>query len=296
MDIRYITEFVTLVETGKFSEAADRLYISQSSISKHIKALETELGVPLLERQTKRKVVLSEYGQLFLPYAEQISLLQQEYLSIQKKHQRENAEILYIGSIPAMQEYEISQLLSRFQARYSDVVLRVEEIESVDSKERVRNGTLDFAFVRDRNPKKEGILVRVPYSSDRVCAVLPKDHRLAGNRSISLIQLAEEKFLFLQEGSFLYDTCMEQCQKAGFEPTVIYTGSRAYNILGMVAQGNGVALLTRRPISRFKDDFDVVLVDIEPAIETKINLIYHAKTPMSKSAKQFLEFYQSEME
>jgi len=296
MDIQYITEFVTLVETGKFSEVADRLYISQSSISKHIKALETELGVPLLERQTKRKVVLSEYGQMFLPYAEQISLLQQEYMSIQKKHQRENTEVLCIGSIPAMQQYNITRLLSKFQAECPDIVLRVEEVDSTISKARVSNGDLDFAFVRDISPRKNDVLKRIPYTSDRVCAILPGTHKLSKERSISLLQLADEKFLLLKDASFMYDVCMEQCQKAGFEPAVTYTGSRAYNILGMVARGNGVALLTRQPISPFKDDFDVALVDIEPAIETKINLIYHAKTPLTKSAKQFLEFYHREME
>ncbi|MBQ9269255.1 MAG: LysR family transcriptional regulator [Oscillospiraceae bacterium] len=295
MDIRYISEFVTLVETGKFSEAADRLYISQSSISKHIKALEMELGVPLLERQTKRKVILSEYGQLFLPYAEQISLLQKEYMSIQKKHQRENTEILYIGSIPAMQQYDITGLLSGFQASCPDIVLRVEEMDSTLAKAKVSDGDLDFAFVRDISPKKNDMLKRVPYTSDRVCAILPGSHKLAKERSISLLQLADEKFLLLKDASFMYDVCMAECEKAGFEPAVVYTGSRAYNILGMVAQGNGVALLTRRPISRFKDDFDVALVDIEPAIETKINLIYHEKTSLTKSAKQFLEYFQQEM-
>ena len=296
MDIRYIAEFVTLVETGKFSEAADRHYISQSSISKHIKTLETELGVPLLERQTKRKVVLSEYGQLFLPYAEQIALLQREYMSIQKKHQRENSEILYIGSIPAMQQYDITGLLSKFQALHPDIVLRVEEMDSTVAKSKTNDGDLDFAFVRDISPRKNDALRRLPYTSDRVCAILPGKHRLAKERSISLIQLSEEKFLLLKDASFMYDICMEYCEKAGFSPNVVYTSTRAYNILGMVSEGNGVALLTRRPISRFKDDFDVALVEVEPPIETKVNLIYNRNAPMSRAAKQFLAFFQKETE
>ena len=63
MDINYFKEFVVLAQTGNFMEAADILYSSQSTLSKHIKSMESELGVPLFDRTT-RKVKISKYGQL----------------------------------------------------------------------------------------------------------------------------------------------------------------------------------------------------------------------------------------
>ena len=78
MEINYLRELVVLAQMGNFLEAADALYIAQSTLSKHIKKIESELGVPLFDRTT-RKVSISKYGQLFLPYAKQIAEIQDQY-------------------------------------------------------------------------------------------------------------------------------------------------------------------------------------------------------------------------
>ena len=77
MNIDYLKEFVVLADTGNFSRAADALFLSQSSLSKHIKAMEQELAIPLF-RRTTRRLELTEDGMSFLTYARQISRLQYE--------------------------------------------------------------------------------------------------------------------------------------------------------------------------------------------------------------------------
>ena len=71
MDIQYFSEFIKLVEIGNFMEAADELFISQSTLSKHINALEKELEVSLFDRTTRR-VKLTQAGRALLPYAVKI--------------------------------------------------------------------------------------------------------------------------------------------------------------------------------------------------------------------------------
>lgn len=78
MNIDYLKEFVVLADNGSFSRAAEVLFLSQSSLSKHIKALEQELDV-LLFRRTTRCLELTEEGEVFLTYARRISRLQYEY-------------------------------------------------------------------------------------------------------------------------------------------------------------------------------------------------------------------------
>lgn len=73
LNVRYLEEFVTLTEKNNFLEAAECLFISQSCLSKHIKKLEAEIGVELFERTT-RTVVLTEFGQMLLPYAKRWSV------------------------------------------------------------------------------------------------------------------------------------------------------------------------------------------------------------------------------
>jgi LysR family transcriptional activator of glutamate synthase operon len=79
--LSYIKEFITLAETRKYRVAAKKLSISQASLSKHIKHVEWELGIPLFNRTT-RKMELSEFGALMLPHARQIIDIEQEYMAI----------------------------------------------------------------------------------------------------------------------------------------------------------------------------------------------------------------------
>ncbi len=78
MRLEYIREFVTLCDTGKFQKTADTLFVAQSTLSKHMSALEDELGVTLLDR-SGRTVTLSTQGKQFLPFARRMLSLQEEY-------------------------------------------------------------------------------------------------------------------------------------------------------------------------------------------------------------------------
>ena len=107
MEIDYICEFAVLAETCSFSEAAEQLFISQSELSRHLRALETDLGAPLFDRTT-RSVTLNSTGQLFLPYARQIASIRYEYTTaIGNAVSGEHGNIR-IGSIPVMNSYGIT--------------------------------------------------------------------------------------------------------------------------------------------------------------------------------------------
>lgn len=295
MDIKYISEFVELVDAGKFSEAAERLFLSQSSLSKHMKTLESSLGVELFERETKRKVILSDFGKLFLPYAEQISILYKEYLALQEKQKNLAPATLRIGSIPTMMSYRITDLLAAYQESKPGLILNVEEMETSALCDRIRQGSLDCAFIREAPEHLDPTLEHISYTADRVCAVLQKSHPLAKEKSIHLEQLCNEDFLLLKENSFLHEHCISACQRAGFTPNIIYTGSRGDNIANMVSRGSGVALLTKRPIENMHFPH-VVLVDIEPPIITEINLVYSRDLGNSPELEQFLQFIREQLE
>ena len=122
MEINYLKEFVILARTGNYLEAADSLYMGQSSLSRHIKTLEEELDIRLLDRTT-RKVSLTEAGRLFLPYAENIMLLQEQYQDVLLDFKKNNHISLSIGSIPSMTQpfFHKVKHVFRAQAGIADV-------------------------------------------------------------------------------------------------------------------------------------------------------------------------------
>lgn len=285
MDLDYIKDFVILAEVGNYLEAADQLFISQSSLTRHIQQLEKDLGATLFDRTT-RKVSLNRYGQLFLPYANKMVQIQYEYETAFYNELKNINSNLNIGSIPSMVQYNITDLLIKFKNKNTSFSLNVIEAETHELKEMLRNNKCDVAFIRETD-YSDNEFIRIPYSIDSMVAVLPLDHPLSKSDSIALEQLKNEKFILLPEHSLMYDLCVSECKKSGFEPEIVFTGHRGENLIDMVSKGAGCALLMKRP-AVFLSNANTVLVDIYPQVCTKISLCYKKNHELSIAARHFI--------
>ena len=300
MNIEYIQEFVCLAETKNFWEASERLFMNQSTLSKHIKALESELGVVLFTRTTRR-VELTSYGQAYLPYAKSISRTEFEANAAIKRLQNIENGLLTIGTIPAMPQYHITQFIASFQKEYPEATVRVTEDDSKNLPEYLTNETCELIFYReDKHSFEENFLnnqriVRVPYITDKMVALMPKTHPLAKEASVNLQQLKDEQFCFIKEGSLMYEMAMSACQNAGFIPNIIFTSHRIDSILDMVTNQDCVALLMDQHITLpdngpIQQNTPWVTIPIKPEIQSQISLCYRSDKPLSAAAQQFVDF------
>lgn len=289
MELNYIRHFVALAESGNYLETADALFMAQSSLSRHIKSLERELGAPLFDRTT-RKVVLNDFGKTFLPYAREMLKTQDECGKALQGYLNSISSIINVASIPAMAQYHITDVFAGFQKENSGCRLNIVEADSTKIWQFLEEGKCECGFVRSEDiagvPKD---MKQIAFTTDHLAAVLPKNHPLAGKNAVSLEMLKHEKFLFLDRETSMYGICMNACREAGFEPEVAFTGFRGENLIDLAAKGMGVALLTRKPIEDAADKA-VVLVDIEPLIETTVSLAYSGKRKLPAVAKQFMDY------
>lgn len=299
MDISYFREFVILAETKNYWAAAERLFIGQSSLSKHIKTLEGQLGAPLFDR-TSRKVELTEFGQLILPYAHSISRLQQEYQAEAYNYLHVGGETLKIASIPAMAQYNITDTLLNFQLEYPSVQVRTIEDDTIVIRDALISGECDLAFLRDsdiyweHDPDKEVQLVKLQFCQDKLVAVLPRDHPLADADRLELTQLAGEDFALIKQGTMPYKLCIRACQSSGFTPHVVFSSHHIDGILDMVTKGHCVALLFSNHVDYPIDSVLSIappfsVVPILPEILTTIYLAYPKNRPLSPAAARFVE-------
>lgn len=293
MDTERCKEFVVLARTKNFLEASEQLFISQSSLSKHVKSLEKELGVTLLNRST-RHVDLSPAGRVFLPYAKRIAQANYE-LQVALFDQSENERsLLNIGTIPVMVPYGITQILSHYEHENPSERLQMYEGDADELKDMLRHDKLELAFIREWDgdaAKDDGDeeFSTMLYTDDRLIAVLPSAHPLAGQVRVRLGDLANEEFLLLPKGSVMYALILDACATEGFVPQVRYQGKRAENIIDLVGRGMGVSLLMRKPAAYLATS-DVVLVDVEPTITTQIKIYYLRDKELSAAARRFLEY------
>lgn len=290
MEIEYIQEFVVLAETGNFFEAAEKLFISQSSLTRHIKSMEEELGAQVFDRTT-RKVTLSYFGKLFLPYAKEINRIQYEYTTAFYNARQGTHGNVKVGSIPIMIPYKITDVMARFQRENSNFSLDVMEADSLQLVKMLRSAQCDFAFLREWDDS-DNEFNKVAYASDVLVALVPKDHILATEEYLQLEQLRHEPLLLLAKDTFMYSLCISECRNAGFEPRVTFTGHRAENILDLVSKGMGIALLMKKASSALVNEH-IQVVNIEPRISTTINLAYPKNVVLSEASHHFLNLVKS---
>lgn len=292
MELNILKEFVALAELENYIEASETLFISQSTLSKHIKNLEKEIGVQLFDRTT-RKVRLNEYGQVFLEYSRKILALhfqcKAELLSLQTGENNS----LTIGSIPIMAPYGITDAILAFKKHNRFINVNIVEGESHDLLKMLDEGKCELAFIREDEEQAgaTGDFRKIAFSSDYLVAMLPSYHPLSQNKQLELQELANEDFLFLQPNTVLYQICVKACKKAGFTPNIIYTGQRAENIIDLVEKGMGVSLLMSKPIAYLTNQ-KVKLIPIVPKIKTNIKIYYKADNELSKAAQHFIDYIQ----
>lgn len=289
MELNYIRHFVVLAETENFLEAADILFMAQSSLSRHIKSIEADLGAPLFDRTT-RKVELNDFGKAFLPYAKRMLDIQEEYSRVLQGYLEGVSTTLAVASIPAMVNYNITEVLAGFQGENPGYKLDIIEADSAQIFQLLEEEKCECGFVRDADGLFDG-LNQVEFTTDHLVAVLPLNHPLADRDFLTLDMLQGENFLFLNKNTTMYTICLNACRRAGFEPNVGFTGLRGENLIDLAARGMGVALLTRKPIAHLAGS-RVCLVDVVPAVTTSINLVYSPKKKMSEVLKKFIHYVQ----
>lgn len=287
MELNYLKEFVILAETGNYIEAAESLFISQSSLSKHIQSLEKELGIQLFDRTT-RKVTLNQYGKVFLEYAKKMTTLQYQYKTELINMVEREQHSLKIGSLPIMVSYGITDAILRFKQENNGFSINVIEGESSELKKLLRTDQCELAFIREENDNSQEFS-KISFTDDRLVAILPTFHRLADAKTLTIEELKDENFLLLQPGTFLYNICIKECKKYGFAPNIAYTGQRAENIIDLVEKGMGVSFLMAKPIMYLANK-KIVIIDISPKISTEIKIYYKRGAVLSEAAQNFINY------
>ncbi|MBS1694372.1 MAG: LysR family transcriptional regulator [Actinobacteria bacterium] len=244
MEIRWVQAFIAVAEELHFGRAATRLQMAQSPLSQTVRKLERELGVSLFERST-RSVSLTAAGHAFLPHAR--AVLEQVDMARQATRASEGAVYGHItlGFTGVLNHLSLPPLTRAVRERFPDIDLSlVGRVMTRDAVQQLDSGALDIAFVGlpvDSAAVRTRLIAREPFG-----AVLPIDHRLAGETAIDLAALADDDFIAtpVLAGSALQEITLAACVDAGFRPRVVQEITDPYMILMLVAAGVGVALMT----------------------------------------------------
>ena len=248
MELRHLRYFVGVAEELHFGRAAQRLGISQPPLSQQIRALEDELGVALFERSSRR-VALTAPGRLFL--AEARRTLAQAAHAIQVARRAELGEIgeLTVGfSTSAPFTTVVSQALFTFRQRYPGIRLLLNEMPRDAQIEALAARELDVAFIRGFDlPVLPPDIRALPLIEEPLLLAMRSGHPLADlDRPVRLADLAGESFVLFgrERGSGFNEHFGLLCRRAGFEPHIAQEASGLATLLGLVAAGFGITMIS----------------------------------------------------
>lgn len=286
VEIRQIQYFLSVVDTGSFSAAADEHFISQSSLSKMIIALEKELAVTLFDR-SKRKVSLTEAGEAFLRH---VRTLNADYktMLVELDGYKSSADSFSIAAIPVLPQYGIATLISQFRDRYPHIRFSLEEIDGFNILPALTEQRFTLAFTRHNYLDHEQY-ASLEICKDKLLLVVSKNNRHANRSSISLKELANDNFIVFDRVTELHKLIMDECGKAGFEPTIFYSSHRKVSVFGLVETNIGLALMPGK-IYEYRRTPDVLAIPLEEDIECNIVLVYLKNRQLPKAAMIFVDF------
>ncbi|MGH7478769.1 MAG: LysR substrate-binding domain-containing protein, partial [Candidatus Methylomirabilales bacterium] len=176
MDIRALEVFCKIVELKSFSRAAEAVYLTQPTVSGHIKALEEFVGVKLLDR-LGREVLPTKVGELLYGYAKQILALRNQAIQALEEYKGSLKGHLVIGGSTIPGEYVLPALLATFKARYPEISLTLKIADSREIVRGVLEGTVELGAVGAKFD--DGQLIYLKLLEDELVLALPPGHAWA---------------------------------------------------------------------------------------------------------------------
>lgn len=284
MDLLQLRYFRTVARLEHMTQAAQSLYVSQSSLSKTIAHLEHELGVSLFDRQG-RQIRLNQHGQAFLRRVEQA-------LAALDDGQRELADLVAGKqgqvALASMNVYLLPGLLQAFRERSPGITIRLFGNPREATLDQLERGEVDL-FFSTPSLERPGI-EQVSLLREEICLAVPPGHWLANREAIRLSEVAHESFLALKPGYNLRELTDTFCQQAGFTPRIMFEGDEPVALLHLVKAGLGIACLPAL-VWESIPEIAVPRIPIEkPRCQREMFLLWSKERYLSAAAREFRDF------
>jgi DNA-binding transcriptional LysR family regulator len=296
MDLRRLEIFAKVAELGSFSRAAEALFLTQPTVSEHVRALEDELGLPLLDR-LGRGATPTRAGQLLLDYAKRLLALGREARQAMEHFQGRMLGELVIGGSTIPGEYVLPALVGRFKRKYPDISVCLLIGSSQQVSDWAEEGRVEVGVVGARAAARS--LESTSLMSDELVVVVGRDHPWAGRADVSMEELRREPMIVRERGSGSRKAFEDALAKVGLG----LDGFRVVGEMGStqavkqgVSAGVGVSIISRRAVEdecRVRRLASLYLQGLE--VSRNFYLVTHRERSRAPLAQAFLEFLEGEV-
>lgn len=292
MELRQLRYFVTVVDEGGFTRAAERLHLAQPGLSTQIRQLERELGQPLLDRgartvtPTEIGAAVLEHARAALAAADRIGETVQEFTGLLRGQVR-----LGMISGAASEMFDVAGVLADFHHDHPQVGISLTEDTTERMLAAIEHDELDIALTGLTGaPVGSGVGLHIVLETSLAAAVArdaPVDPAESAG-TIALSALADRRLICLTRGTGLRGIFESSCTAAGFVPDIAFEAAAPPFLLELAARGLGTAIVPALTLGEAAN-FAVRTLDIvEPRIHGRLALAWRTNRPLNPAAKVLL--------
>lgn len=274
--------FLAAAETGSFTKAAEKLGYTPSGVSQLVGALEDDLGVVLLKRGRKG-VTPSRDGQTLLPAVREYLAQEERIYGLAGEIKGLTRGSVAIASYSSIAVHWLPALIGEFQREYPAIRITLMEGIRQEVCRWLDSGQADIGFLSYEEPMAYDWL---PLAEDRMLAVLPKDHPLAGAQAYPLRNCPSESFIMPALGRD--DDVAAMFARNGIEPDIRFSTLENYAALEMIEQGLGMSVMNELITRGWQ--CDVVKLPLEPAQSITLGMALPSLRSAPPAVRRFADF------
>lgn len=289
LDLTSLRLFIAVCQENSIARAAERELIAPSAVSRRIADMETLIGLPLMERHT-RGVTITPVGQTVLRHARTIVQdIEALGADLSRLYSGVQGKVKLVANLSAIIQF-LPEDVAAFQRLFPDVDIDIEEQHSPEVARRVRDHAADFG-ISNEVVAEQAQVKQLPYRRDRLVAVLPAGHPLAGASELRLADIAGETFVGLGEDSALTRLLAAEAAALGTTLAVKIRVSSLDALCRMTHAGLGIAILPGPVAELYLHALNVVVRPLcDPWAQRKICLLLPVDRPLSPTADRLVNF------
>ena len=299
MEFKQLEAFVAVVDYGSFSEAARKLYLTQPTISAHIRSLEEELHARLITRTTKKLTITTKRYQLY-DSAFRILDIRNNLL---ENFTGSRKQIIDLAASTIPSSYLLPELLAGFGRMYPDVYFHSWQTDSSGAINRVLDGTVDLALTGQNTG--DDSCVFIPFCQDNMVIATPvNDHYLnlkQKEQPVVFQDFIKDPVIIREKGSGTKKEMDIFLENAGIEPSSLNVVARMNDLESIkksIVNGLGFSILSARSVVDLQKTKQILLFPLEESAHKRSFYIVYSKNRILKShVRQFIhyvkEYYQT---
>ncbi|MRN52494.1 selenium metabolism-associated LysR family transcriptional regulator [Paenibacillus monticola] len=291
MNFHQLHIFYTVSERGSFSAAAQTLHMTQPAVTMQVQALEDYFGTKLFNRTTK-KILLSEAGQMLMPYAQRSIELMRETDQAMSAFTHMLGGRLQLGASLTIGEYVLPRLLGPFGKEYPNISIMMKVMNTSQIMEEIHKHQLNFGLIEA--PVTHPDMVIEPVMGDELKLIVPRDHPLAAKHEVTLEEALQHPFILREQGSGTRSVMEEQILAKGLDLAsmriVMELGSTGA-VKSAVEAGLGITMISTSSVKHEVTLGLLKIVNISDAsLKRQFYAIHLKSTLLPISAVTFLTF------